>query len=177
MKRALIVCGSARPDGVTLCMCTSAGEHLASMGYDVETVLPHTMDLRHCTDCGACAGGPCVIDDDMDRVYGLFREADLLVLTSPVHFSGPSSLIKTFLDRFQPYWYDRDLPHPAGVVALLCGGGPEPRFDNTVSILRAFSITTRMDWLGHMGFPDTDRVGSDGAPEAVRSFLDSVLRP
>lgn len=175
MPKATVLCGSARTDGVTRAMCSSATEHLRDMGWRADTILLSDLDIRHCTDCGSCRHTGCVIWDDMDVVYKAFQSSDMVVLASPIHFSGPSSLIKTAMDRFQPWWFDGTLPHPSVSVGLLCGGSDRPFFGNTVSIFRAFSITTGMEWRGHLEISGTDRKGSEGVPEKVSSFLDSVV--
>ena len=170
MPAALILCGSARKDGVTETMCRSASETLESMGYDA-VAIRITDDVSHCRDCGFCRGGGCVLDDAMSGIYGEFAKADLLVLATPVHFSGPSSLIKAAVDRFQPYWYNRDLPHPSAALGLVCAGSESPRFGPTESIFRAFCATVGMRWLGQLEFPGTDRNKGEGAAEAVEGFI------
>ena len=134
--------------------------------------------------CGSAGRGGvtetmCQAAAEVFRANRLFGESDLVVLATPLHFSGPSSLLKTVLDRFQAYWHDKVLPHPLACCAMLCAGSPEPNFAPTVSILRAFSITTKMKWMGHwmghMEFPDTDARGDEGAADAVRGFIEGIL--
>lgn len=175
MPKATVLCGSAKPDGVTRAMCESAAEFLRGLGWRVETIVLSDLEIRHCTDCGSCRHSGCVIGDDMDVVYKAFQSSDMLVMASPIHFSGPSSIIKTATDRFQPWWFNHDLPHPSVSVGLLCGGSDEPLYRNTVSILRAFSLTTGMEWRGHLEVSGTDRNGSQGVDGMVRSFLESVI--
>ncbi|MCL2032743.1 MAG: flavodoxin family protein [Methanomassiliicoccaceae archaeon] len=154
--KALIVCGS-RDGGFTSEMCRSFSKGLAVHNITSEIIFPIEMDIKHCTGCGACsAEGECNISDDMDAIYRYFRESCLLVLATPTHFSGPSSAVKTVIDRFQPAWF-KDKGHPAFAAALLSGGGPSPRFSNTVSIFKAFSNTTGMEWLGHLEITNTDK--------------------
>lgn len=175
MSRALIVCGSARAGGVTETMCLAAHRTLSEGGWQVGLVSPSRLDVRHCTDCRMCAEGACVIEDDMSSVYGMFSNADLLILATPIHFSGPSSLIKTVMDRFQTYWYHDDLPHPRYAAALLCGGSASPRFDITESIMRAFSLTTGMEWMGQLEIPDRDAHGLYGVVESTSGFIGSLM--
>lgn len=175
MSRVLIVCGSARRGGVTEEMCRSCAGALSAAGHEATVILPSELDIHHCTDCGGCRDGICTIDDGMIGIYEMFGESDILVMASPIHFSGPSSLIKTFMDRFQTFWYHPELPHPSFAAALLCGGSPEPRFEYTVAIMRAFAITTGMRWAGQLCMPDTDRRGAEGVDGAVSSFIEGIL--
>ncbi len=134
-------------------------------------VFPSEKSISHCTGCGHCRCGSCILDDDMHILYKLFSESDLLVLASPLHFNGPSSVLKTVMDRFQMFWFDRNLPHPDHVLALLCAGSNRPNFSPTVSIMKAFATTAGMKWLGHLEVVDTDRTGGSNADGFVRGFL------
>ena len=137
-------------------MCRSFSKGLAVHGVSSGIVFPIDMNIGHCSGCGNCsAEGKCIISDDMDIIYSTFGETDLLVLAAPIHFSGPSSVIKAVIDRFQPVWF-RKGEHPAFAAALLSGGGRSPNFSNTLSIFKAFSVTAGMKWLGHLGIADTD---------------------
>jgi len=154
--KAVIICGS-RDGGFTSEMCRSFSKGLAVHGISSEVFFPIGMDIKHCTGCGCCsASGECNISDEMAVFYEAFRECDLLVLASPVHFSGPSSVIKTVIDRFQTIWFVKG-EHPAFAAALLSGGGPSPNYKNAISIFKAFSITADMEWLGHLEISDTDQ--------------------
>ena len=176
MQRVTILCGSADPDGATRTMCGCARSHLESKGVSVNLIVVSDMDVSHCRDCDGCRDGMCVLDDEMDVIYDAFATSDMLILACPIHFSGPSSLIKLVMDRFQPYWFDETLPHPSHAVALLCGGSPEPRFDATIYTMRAFAITTGMEWKGQYCLGDTDSgVDLERIRSGVSSFLDGVI--
>ena len=174
MERTLIICGSAGRGGVTETMCQTAADSIRSRGQDVMVVFPSEMRIEHCRGCDSCSEGPCVIDDDMHRLYRLFAESDFLMLATPLHFSGPSSLAKTVMDRFQTYWYGKDLPHPIAMAGLMCAGSEHPNFEPTVAIMKAFAITTNMKWMGHLEFPGTDVRGDQGIEEAIDGFVDRL---
>lgn len=153
--KALIVCGS-RNGGFTSEMCSSFSDGLAVHNISSDIIFPIEMNIEHCTGCNNCSvSGKCSISDDMSVFYDTFGKYDLFVMATPIHFSGPSSVIKTVIDRFQPIWF-RNTEHPAFAAALLSGGGPTPNYNNAISIFKAFSITAEMKWLGHLGISDTD---------------------
>lgn len=72
---------------------------------DIQTEILHIGKERFsgCTGCGGCfakKNGQCVIQDDpFNAMIPAIREADGLLLGSPVHFAGMSGVLKTFLDR------------------------------------------------------------------------------
>lgn len=170
MARVSIICGTADRSGTTHSMCFHASRFLRERSFDVDLFLPSEMDIAHCRDCDICNSGECIIQDDMARIYSSVSSADLLIFATPIHFSGPSSILKTVMDRFQPYWGNKSLPHPRYCLLMMCGGSKEPDFAITEKIVRTFCITLSMELLGSLGIPNTDN-GVDGLEEKVDSFL------
>jgi len=76
-------------------------------------------NIKPCIGCGFCEKkGFCVTqDDDMKpEIYPLLREADVIVLASPVYFYNVTSQIKALIDRSQALWsrkYKLGLTDPA----------------------------------------------------------------
>jgi len=60
--------------------------------------------------------------------------------------------------------------HPQFCIALLCGGSKNPNLQITESIIRAFCITTDMEYRGSLQIPDTDS-GVDDVKDRVERFL------
>ena len=173
MVSVTVICGSADVDGVTRRMCSSAKRILESYGCEVRMFVVSEMGIGHCRDCRGCKSGRCIIEDDMSYIYDSISHSELLVLATPLHFSAPSSLLKTAMDRLQPYWYDRGLPHPESCIGLLCGGSERPFFEVTERILRSMCLTIGMKYRGSAKVPDTDSGDVDVEP-AVRGLLESV---
>jgi multimeric flavodoxin WrbA len=62
---------------------------------------------RHCGHCGEA--GKCAIEDDMQWLYHDLREADFLVLASPIFFMGVTAQTKAMIDRCQALWVIKDI--------------------------------------------------------------------
>jgi len=170
MPVATIICGSGDRNGISRRMCGIIESELSLKRYDVFFFEPAYMSISHCMDCNGCRSGRCVISDDMDLIYSAYSQSDLMVLCAPIHFSGPSSVIKTVMDRFQKCWYDKMAPHPSKLLLCLCGGSPEPNFQLTERIVKAFCITTGIEYCGALEIPNTDGGVSD-LDSKVRSFI------
>lgn len=157
MKASIIV-GSARDGGNTDVQCQSVAEALKERGFDVDIIYPSKMNIRHCDGCNKCmADGGCHLGDDMQVIYDAFDSSDLFILATPVYFSGPSSILKQVIDRFQCRWASVDDPQVDKYVALLSSGGSRnPRFENIISIARAFAFGTRCRWAGECIVDSTD---------------------
>jgi hypothetical protein len=60
------------------------------------------MTVKPCLGDWACwvrSPGRCSQDDDMNDLYPLIREADVMVLATPVYVDGMTGPMKTFVDR------------------------------------------------------------------------------
>jgi multimeric flavodoxin WrbA len=103
-KKILLVMGSPRQDGNSATLAKQVAAGAEATGAEVETFYLHTMDIQPCTACNACreeTGKDCVIDDDMQTLYPKLRQADALVIASPVYWFTVSGQTKLFMDR----WY------------------------------------------------------------------------
>ncbi len=63
---------------------------------------PHKMDIAYCRGCLACwfeTPGECYHRDDMTKIYKKIKEAELIILASPLYVDGFSAQLKTVLDR------------------------------------------------------------------------------
>ena len=174
----LFITGSARIDGITAKLCDIVAS--AMPGASVSFARPHTMNIKHCTGCGSCAAsGKCVINDDMRQIYQAAAAADIIILATPIYFSGPSSIMKQVIDRFQSVWAAGKGKKKKGKFAALiaAGGDPVPVFVNTVSIAKAFASTVGAEWAGELKVSNTDgmkEIPAHIADEARRFGSDIV---
>lgn len=174
--RALVLCGSGRRDGFTSAMCSGAEDVLREAGWEAEVIRPSELAISHCDSCGGCfSGGGCVKRDGMDAVYEAFSEADLLILSSPVHFSGPSSAIKIALDRFDWIWHIHGFRHPALAAGLVCGGSDVPSFRCVLSVFRSFAAAAGSEWAGDLCLGGTDRGDSEYFRRRSGEFTQELL--
>jgi multimeric flavodoxin WrbA len=104
----LVLHGSARKGGDT---DTLADRFLAGMAeagrHEVRHVYPIDMSIAHCrgATCMACGGdggtAGCVVQDDMQSVYPALREAQVVVLATPMFWGYMTSQLKTLFDRLE----------------------------------------------------------------------------
>ena len=60
------------------------------------------MDIHGCLGCwggGMDPAHPCVQRDDMERIYPVYKAADVVVLASPLYYWFVSGTLKTAFDR------------------------------------------------------------------------------
>jgi multimeric flavodoxin WrbA len=85
-------------------------EGAGSAGAEIEKIYIRKLTISGCQECGGCdQTGECVISDDMDSIYPLLWESDIVVLSSPIFFYGITSQAKALIDRSQALWSKRVL--------------------------------------------------------------------
>ncbi len=173
-RKVLIICACGSRSGFTYTMCSEAREGFLARGFGVEVVYPINMDISHCTGCGSCENGRgCVIDDDMSRIYDSFETSDIVIMCTPIHYSGPSSVMKTVIDRFQTLW-PRGSAGPRYMACMMCGGDAEPEFRGAMYVFKALAITAGSKWLGDLSISGTDSKSPSEIREECRGFISSI---
>lgn len=94
--------GSPRKNGNTHHAIKIVAEELKKEGIKVEIIQVGNKPIRGCLACYKCAKNKdekCAIDDNVNEWIQKIKQADGIILGSPVHFSGISGTLKCFLDR------------------------------------------------------------------------------
>jgi multimeric flavodoxin WrbA len=102
--------GSPRRGGNTDILLDETLRAVEDEKNEILLVTLNDMNIRPCQNCGGCEEtGNCVLTDDMDDIYPAIREADRIIIASPIFFSGLSAQTKTMIDRCQAFWCERYL--------------------------------------------------------------------
>lgn len=103
--KALFVNGSPRKNWNTHKMLESAMEGAREAGAAVELVHLYDSAFKGCVSCFACkvkdsrTNGLCAFRDALTPTLEKAREADVIVVGSPVYFSYPTASARAFLER------------------------------------------------------------------------------
>lgn len=101
MNNIVILVGSVRKKGNTARLAQSFAEG-AAKNNNVEIVSVADYNVNPCIGCNSCftrEGNQCFQNDDMVRIYDKLRNADIVVIASPVYFYGISAQLKAVVDR------------------------------------------------------------------------------
>lgn len=122
--KVLLINGSPKAKGNTAFALAQMAEVFSEQGIDVQTIHVGNQAVRGCIACGACKkAGKCVFDDTVNQTAELFREADGLVVASPVYYASANATLIAFLDRlFQSTSFDKRMKVGASVVVARRGG-------------------------------------------------------
>ena len=152
-KKIIVLNGSPRKNGNTSALVKAFREGAESAGHSVTEFWLEGMKINGCRGC--CAGGknpesPCVQKDDMEQIYPAYKEADVVVLASPLYYWTISGQLKCAFDRlFAVAECDPSYTNPRKESALLMaaeGNG----FEETVY------WDDRL--MGHIGWKDCGKV-------------------
>ena len=99
--KVLLINGSPHAHGCTHTALNVVAEELQKAGVETEIVHVGHKDIRGCIGCYKCREiGRCVFNDDLvNEVARKFKEADGLVIGSPVYYAGPNGTLVSFLNR------------------------------------------------------------------------------
>ncbi|MBR3099755.1 MAG: flavodoxin family protein [Clostridia bacterium] len=98
--KVLLINGSPHAKGCTNRALEEIRDTLKEEGVDSEIIQVGNKDIRGCVSCGSCSRiGKCVFDDTVNETAEKLKEADGLVLASPVYYASPNGTLLAFADR------------------------------------------------------------------------------
>lgn len=132
--KILVLNGSPRPDGNTFAMVSAFAEGAREKGHTVEVVHVCQQRIAGCRACEYChekGSGherQCIQQDDMQKVYPLLDEAEMLVLASPIYYHGFSGQLQCAINRI----YALDRPKKLKKAALLMSSGSDHVYSGAI---------------------------------------------
>jgi len=98
--KAIGIVGSPRKGGNTEILTNHTLKAIAEEGLDTELIRLADLDIRPCNACMVCKTEErCPIDDDLSPIYTKMKEAEAIILASPVYFGSATALLKALMDR------------------------------------------------------------------------------
>lgn len=169
--KVIAINGSPRMEkGHTTLILTPFIQGIIDAGSEVELFYTRRLKVNPCT-CGEMycwykKAGECCIKDDMQLLYPQLREADILILATPVYIPLPGEmqnfinrlcpLIEPFLDNYE--------------------GRTRARFHKQVNIRKIVLVSTG-GWWEKENFETVMRITEELAKVASVEFAGAVLRP
>ncbi|HEY3314166.1 MAG TPA: flavodoxin family protein [Bacillota bacterium] len=193
--KILAFLGSPRRGGNTEILLDEAVSAAQAAGAETDKVVLSRLEYEGCRECGGCdQTGSCVVQDDMQELYPKIREADRIIIASPVFFAGSTSQTKAMFDRNQANWVgkyklkknpeERPRGRLGAIIAVSGLKNPEI-FRGLGAEVRAFFRTNDVTYLGGLFFPGIDQRGEvsghkaalEAAGELGRFLADGGPRP
>ena len=156
--RILVLNGSPRPKGNTKGMVEAFREGAVSAGHHVDVMDVCRLKVNGCIACEYChtkGHGSCVQKDDMQQIYNLLNETEMLVLASPIYYHGITGQLKCVIDRFYSAAYPTKPPH-LKKAAMILSSGDDDMYDGAL-----FSF--QGDFLDYLGLENMGVFTAHGA--------------
>ena len=149
-KKVLVFLGSPRKKGNSALLAAQVVDGARAAGAKVESFYLHGMNIKACTACGACRSKnqkDCILKDDMNPLYSKLRQADAIVMATPVYWFTVSAQTKLFMDRWYAMGGEAGYPFKGKQFGIVLTYGDEDPFSSgAVNALRTFQ-----DALGYVG--------------------------
>ena len=159
MAKILLLNGSPRNDG---CTATALAEMISvfeAEGMETELLPVGSRAIRGCASCNRCEElGECVFDDLVNETAPKLKEADGLVIGSPVYYGSPNGTLLAFLDRlFYSTPFSKQMKVGAAVVSCRRGGNTAS-FDvlNKYFTISGMPVASSTYWNQVHGFTAAD---------------------
>ena len=158
--KVLLVNGSPNVAGCTYTALKEVAGQLDKSGIETEIFHIGKKPVQGCIDCGKCRElGRCVFQDDLyNELLACIKEADGIVVGSPVYCAGPNGALCAILDRliYSAGAYLTNIPSAA--VVSCRRGGASSTFDrlNKYFTVNQMPVVTSQYWNSVHGFTPED---------------------
>ena len=101
LKKVLILSSSPRKGSNSDLLCDAFQRGAQESGHEVKKLRLADRKINPCLACDYCLSHDCkcVQDDGMQEIFPAIKEADVIVLASPVYFHSINAQLKMVFDR------------------------------------------------------------------------------
>jgi len=171
MSKGIAISGSPRMEkGYTDLILAPFIQGMREAGSDVEMFHANRLNVEPCA-CGEMycwyrVPGECCFKDDMQSLYASLKQADTLILATPVYIPLPGAM-QNIINRLCP------LIEP---LLELRQGRTRARFREDVKIQRIVLVSTGV-WWEKANMDTVVRIAVELAKDASVEFAGALLRP
>ena len=175
--KVLMLNGSPKANGNTALALEEMAKTFRQEGVEVEILHVGNLPIRGCTACGGCRKlGKCVFDDAVNEAAEKFREADGLVLGSPVYYASANATLMAFVQRL---FYSTSFPKTMKVGASVCvarRGGLSATYDemNKFFGISGMPIASGQYWNSLHGAAPGQAVQDEEGMQGMRTLAKNM---
>ena len=136
MSKILIVSSSMRVGNSDI-LCDEFQKGAQEAKNEVDRINLRDKKIGFCRGCSFCLESEkCSIDDDMQEILDKVKEADVLVLATPVYFGEISGQLKVFIDRLYPIYTSLNVKEV--IVIATCYQDNRKHIDESLNSIKRF---------------------------------------
>lgn len=173
--RVILLNGSPRGEKCTYTALKIAAEEIEKNGIETEIVNIGNDAIKGCIGCGACArtkNGCAFGSDGVNAFIEKMKDADGLIIGSPVHYASASGAVASFMDRVS-YAGGSALSFKPGAAVVSCrrGGATAAldRLNKYFTILNMPIVSSNYWNMVHGGTPEEVLKDEEGV-QTVRTL-------
>ena len=175
--KVLMLNGSPRAQGNTKIALKEMGKIFSAEGIDCEIVDIGNKDIRGCIACNSCyKTGRCVFNDCVNELAPKLKEADGLVVGSPVYYASANATIIALLTRlFYSSHIDKTMKVGAAVVVARRGGA-SATFDeiNKFFTISGMPVASGQYWNSVHGRSEGEAVQDGEGLQSMRTLAKNM---
>ena len=172
--KVLLINGSPRKEGNTHIALTEVANALENSGVKTQIISIGTKAVQGCIACNKCDElGRCAFNDELyNSVIELLKDADGVIIGSPVYYGGPNGSLCALLDRV--FYSSHELLEykPAAAVVVARRGGTTATFDrlNKYFGLYSMPIVSSQYWNNAHGLKKGDALQDAEGLQIMRTL-------
>lgn len=164
--KVLLINGSPNKEGCTYTALKEVTKTLKEESIETEIHWITKDPVYGCAGCGFCAeNNRCVYDDQSNIIHEKIKEADAVVIGSPVYYAGINGALSAILDKAF-YQKKEDFENKIGAAVVSCRrGGAGSAFDriNKYFTISRMPIASGQYWNAvHGNTPDEVKQDIEG---------------
>jgi len=195
IKKVLVLDGGPRDESKskTKMMVNAFCEGLKKAGVEVKTIHLTKRNVKPCIGCYSCrvkTPGTCIFKDDMTDILEQYKEADVILLSSPLYYNTFSAQLKGCLDRLLPilllykkefdegilFSSNSSFKKKQGIVVFSAGGNNMPVEQNFLGL--SYTIRTFVsqfyyiyELLGEFYLPASERLSDPAFQDRIEKMV------
>ena len=165
----LILQGSPRANGNTAWMAEECRKAAEAAGHTVTLVDVAHKKIAGCMACEYCHGkgnGTCIQKDDMQELYPLLSDAEVLVLAAPIYYFTMSAQIQAPIQRM----YAPFKPAKVKKMALLLSSNSPNVYDGAIGQYKGMCTFFKFEDAGIVT-AKTDEQKTDATREKILELV------
>lgn len=175
--KVLMLNGSPRAGGNTELALKEAEKVLKKNGVETEIIHVGSKDVRGCIACGYCSThGKCAFLDSVNETAEKLKDADGLIIASPVYYASANGTLIAFLDRlFYSTHFDKTMKVGAS-IAVCRRSGATATFDqlNKYFTISGMPIASSRYWNTLHGRQKGEAEGDEEGLLTIRTMAENM---
>ncbi|WP_291405512.1 flavodoxin family protein, partial [Acidaminobacter sp.] len=144
--KIIILTGSPHSNGTTALLADEFCAGATEAGHEILRFDTAKLRIEACLGCDHCRiiSGNCVHEDDMSQIYPHLKEAEAVVLVTPLYYFGMTAQLKRAVDRF--YAINSAMRATSKKVCLISAGADEDEWAMEALVAHYRTICRYMNW-------------------------------